>query len=59
MEALANTEYQDVYRIVDGVLLIVNKFLYKDYSKKTKRIVRVNDIRRAIVKHIIKAVSLI
>ena len=41
MEVLANTEYQDVYRIVDGVLLIVNKFLYKDYSKKTKRIVRV------------------
>ena len=26
MKDLANTEYQDVYRIVDGVLLIVNKF---------------------------------
>ena len=26
MEVLANTEYQDVYRIVDGVILIVNKF---------------------------------
>lgn len=26
MEILANTEYQDVYRILDGVLLIVNKF---------------------------------
>lgn len=26
MEVLANSEYQDVYRIVDGVLLIVNKF---------------------------------
>lgn len=26
MEVLANTEYQDVYRIVDGVLLVVNKF---------------------------------
>lgn len=26
MEVLANTEYQDVYRIVDGMLLIVNKF---------------------------------
>ena len=46
MEILANTEYQDVYRIVDGVLLIVNKFLYKDYSKKTKRIVKVNDTGR-------------
>ena len=43
MEVLANTEYQDVYRIVDGVLLIVNKFLYKDYSKKTNRIVEVNN----------------
>lgn len=28
MEILAKTEYQDVYRITDGVLLIVNKFLY-------------------------------
>lgn len=46
MEVLANTEYQDVYRIVDGVLLIVNKFLYKDYSKKTKRIVEVNNTGR-------------
>lgn len=26
MEILANTEYQDVYRIKDGVLLIINKF---------------------------------
>lgn len=46
MEVLANTEYQDVYRIVDGVLLIVNKFLYKDYSKKTNRIVKVNNTGR-------------
>lgn len=46
MEVLANTEYQDVYRIVDGVLLIINKFLHKDYSKKTKRIVEVNNTGR-------------
>ena len=26
MEVLANTEYQDTYRITDGALLIVNKF---------------------------------
>lgn len=26
METLAKTEYQDLYRIVDGVLLVVNKF---------------------------------
>lgn len=27
MEVLAQTEYQDVYRVTDGVLLIVNKFV--------------------------------
>ena len=26
IEVLANTEYQDLYRITDGVLLAVNKF---------------------------------
>lgn len=26
MEVLAKTEYQDIYRITDGVLLIINKF---------------------------------
>ena len=46
MEVLANTEYQDVYRIVDGVLLIVNKLLYKDFSKNTNRIVEVNNTGR-------------
>lgn len=33
MEVLANTEYQDVYRIVDGVLLIVNKFKRTIYNE--------------------------
>ena len=33
MEVLANTEYQEVYRIVDGVLLIVNKFKRIIYDK--------------------------
>ena len=33
MEVLANTEYQDVYRIVDGVLLIVNKFKRTIYDE--------------------------
>ena len=28
MQVLARTEYQDVYRVTDGVLLIVNKFEY-------------------------------
>lgn len=46
MEVLVNTEYQDVYRIIDGVLLVINKFLYKDYSKKTKRVVRINNTGR-------------
>ena len=26
MKAVAKTEYQDIYRVTDGVLLIVNKF---------------------------------
>ncbi len=46
MEILANTEYQDVYRIADGVLFVVNKFLYKDYSKKTNRVVGINNTGR-------------
>lgn len=28
MQVLAETEYQDLYRITDGVLLVVNKFEY-------------------------------
>lgn len=26
METIANTEYQEVYRVTDGVLLVINKF---------------------------------
>lgn len=39
IEILAKTEYQDIYRVADGVLLVVNKFLpiFKD------NIVRVYD----------------
>lgn len=32
MEALAKTEYQDVYRVTDGVLLVVNKFVPIEYK---------------------------
>lgn len=35
MEVVAKTEYQDIYRLKDGVLLVVNKFKYIDYSDKT------------------------
>lgn len=31
MEVLAQTEYQDLYRITDGVLLVVNKFIPINY----------------------------
>lgn len=37
MQTLAETPYQDLYRIRDGVLLVVNKFDYIDYSDITKR----------------------
>ena len=36
MEIVAQTDYQDIYRITDGVLFIVNKFVSIDYSDQTK-----------------------
>ena len=41
IEVLAQTDYQDLYRISDGVLLVINKFKPIDYSDKTTRCVRV------------------
>lgn len=35
MEIVAQTDYQDIYRITDGVLLVVNKFESIDYLDKT------------------------
>lgn len=32
MEVVVQTDYQDIYRITDGVLFIVNKFIPIDYS---------------------------
>lgn len=37
IQILAETEYQDLYRVTDGVLLVVNKFKPIDYSEKTER----------------------
>ena len=37
IQILAETEYQDLYRVTDGVLLVVNKFKPIDYSEKTDR----------------------
>lgn len=34
METIVQTEYQDVYRLREGVLLKVNKFKYIDYRDK-------------------------
>ena len=33
----AETEYQDLYRVTDGVLLVVNKFKRIDYSNVTDK----------------------
>jgi hypothetical protein len=41
VEVLAQTDYQDLYRISDGVLLVINKFKPIDYTDKTTRYVRV------------------
>ena len=35
MEVVAQTDYQDIYRITNGVLLVVNKFESIDYLDKT------------------------
>lgn len=42
MEIVAQTDYQDIYRITDGVLLVVNKFILIDYSDETKEYIRVH-----------------
>lgn len=39
MEVVAQTDYQDIYRITDGVLLVINKFEPIDYSDQTKEYV--------------------
>ena len=41
MEIVVHTDYQDIYRITDGVLFIVNKFIPIDYSDQTKEYIRV------------------
>lgn len=37
IEILAQTEYQNLYRITDGVLLVVNKFVPMDFYVQTGR----------------------
>lgn len=34
MQVLAKTEYQDLYRVTDGVLLVVNKFVPIEYKNE-------------------------
>lgn len=41
MEVVAQTDYQDIYRITDGVLLVVNKFIPVDYSDQTKEYIHI------------------
>ena len=41
MEIIAQTDYQDIYRITDGVLLVVNKFVPIDYSDQTKEYIHI------------------
>lgn len=43
MQTVVETEYQDIYRVKDGALLIVNKFKPIDYSTQTDSFVRVYD----------------
>ena len=41
MQVVCESDYQDIYRIKDGVLLVVNKFKPIDYSEKTDRYIRI------------------
>jgi hypothetical protein len=41
MQVVCESDYQDIYRIKDGVLLVVNKFKPIDYSDKTDRWVHI------------------
>lgn len=43
MKTVVESEYQDIYRVTDGVLLIVNKFRRIDYSSQTDRIISLYD----------------
>ena len=42
MQIVCESDYQDIYRIRDGVLLVVNKFKIIDYSDKTDRRVSIH-----------------
>lgn len=44
MQVVCESDYQDIYRITDGVLLVVNKFKLIDYSDRTDRWVSIQDI---------------
>lgn len=41
MQVVCESDYQDIYRIRDGVLLVVNKFKSIDYSDKTERFIHI------------------
>lgn len=43
MKTVVESEYQDIYRVTDGVLLIVNKFRRIDYSSQTDRVILLYD----------------
>lgn len=46
MEILAKTEYQDLYRVKDGVLLVVNKFIPIEYEDKKNFIIYKTKIKQ-------------
>ena len=45
MQILCKSDYQDIYRIKDGVLLVVNKFKPIDYSSITNKIIYLYDAK--------------
>lgn len=52
MEVLCQSDYQDIYRIKDGVLLVINKFKYMSFENdEHPNVYAVNDRKRIYKKY--------
>lgn len=59
MEVVVQTEYQDIYGIADGVLLVVNKFRYIKYAMDTYPYVYPDGKRKSYDKYCQKCLSIL
>lgn len=52
LEVLAKTEYQDLYRVTDGVLLVVNKFVPIEYENENVVLYTMIQNKENIIKNV-------